>query len=222
MSTMHPIDIMLVDDEPLIHVGLRKALRQAADMRVLCSAYDGNEAITMLQDYQPDVILLDIQMPHLNGIECLKLIQQQYPHIVIILLTTFDEEQYIIQGLAHNARSYLLKTEDFVGLVEHIHQAVSGTFIMPDRIATKLARFLHQKKDLIEKNINPAFFSTYGLTRTEQHIVALLGKRFSYAEIADELTIQIGTVRNHLVIIFEKLNVHTRKEAIDLIESHLI
>ena len=222
MNHTAPISIMLVDDEPLIHAGLRKALHQDPAMRVVCSAYDGEEALVRIAEYQPDVVLLDIQMPRLNGIECLKRIQEHYPQIVVILLTTFDEEQYIIQGLAHNARSYLLKTEAFTGLTEHIRNAVNGTLVIPDHIAIKLAKFLQQQTDFVAKAIDPAFFKHYALTRTEQHIVELLGKRFSNAEIADDLTVQNGTVRNHLVTIFEKLNVHSRKEAIALIESNFI
>jgi DNA-binding NarL/FixJ family response regulator len=220
----HPsrITVMLVDDEPLIHMSVRNALQQDPEMRVVCSAYDGVEALTLLPEYHPDVVLLDIQMPHMNGIECLKRINQQYPHIVVILLTTFDEEQYIIQGLAHNARSYYLKTDAYTGIADQIRHARNGTFIMPDRIAIKLAKFLHSKKDAVEKTINPVFYETYGLTRTEQHIVQLLGRRLAYAEIADELAVTIGTIRNHVVTIFEKLNVHSRKEAIALIESHFI
>ena len=222
MNHTQRITVMVVDDESLIHAGLRKALHQDPAMRVVCSAYDGEEALVRIAEYQPDVVLLDIQMPRLNGIECLKRIQGHYPQIVVILLTTFDEEQYIIQGLAHNARSYLLKTEAFTGLTDHIRNAVNGTLVIPDHIAIKLAKFLQQQTDFVAKAIDPAFFKRYGLTRTEQHIVELLGKRFSNAEIADDMTVQNGTVRNHLVTIFEKLNVHSRKEAIALIESNFI
>jgi DNA-binding NarL/FixJ family response regulator len=166
--------------------------------------------------------LLDIQMPYMSGIDCLQQIRKLYPAIVVILLTSFDEEHYIIEGLARGARSYLLKTATFEYLDQYIRDAINGTFVMPSHIATKLAIFLQQSIDLSKKSLSPLFFQTYELTRTEQQIAKFLAKRLSNTEIAEQLGVQSGTIRNHLVTIFSKLHVQNRQEAILFIESHLI
>ncbi|NBU63329.1 MAG: DNA-binding response regulator [Chloroflexia bacterium] len=221
MSYTSPIKIMLVDDDSLILFTLRQIMRQYTNMEVVCTANDSREALTKLQVYTPDVILLDIQMPHVNGITCLREIRALYPEIVVILLTTFDDERYIIEGLASGARSYLLKTATFDNLAHYIHDALHGKFSLPAHIATKLAAFL-QKKETVSRTLSPQFFKTYMLTRPEQQIVLLLSKRLSNREIAQELALHIGTVRNHCVAIFDKLNVRNRQEAITLIESQLV
>lgn len=221
MHQNKPINIMLVDDEPLILFTLQQIIQNTTDMRVVGSANNGRDAIPRLQVCKPDVVLLDIQMPHMSGLECMQYIQRLLPDVVIILLTTFDDEEYIIKGLANGARSYLLKSAKFEDLAKHIRDAYNGTFVMPTRIAAKLATVLQQKKDGARQSLPATFFQTYALTRAEQQIVLLLGKRLSNNEIAEQLSLHVGTVRNHLVTIFEKMNVHTRQEAIAIIEAQL-
>ena len=221
MNQSHPIRILIVDDDPLILFMLEKIIQKHADLQVAGMVRNGQHALAFLQHTQPDVVLLDIEMPRMNGIECLQQIRSLYPTITVILLTTFAEEQYIINGLANGAQSYLLKTAPFTHLDQNIRDAVSGTFSMPTYIATKLAAFLQQKRDVDEKSVKPLFFQTYDLTNTEQLIVKLLIKRLSNPEIAIQMGIQAGTVRNHLVTIFAKINVQNRKEAILLIKSQL-
>jgi DNA-binding NarL/FixJ family response regulator len=221
MLQSSPIKILLVDDNPLILFSLERIIAQHRDFQVVASARNGYDALAFLQHNQVDVVLLDIEMPIMNGIECLQQIRSLHPAIIVILLTTFAEEQYIIDGLANGAQSYLLKTMSFANLDQYIRDAFNGTFSMPTHVATKLAAFLQQKKDVHEKSLNPLFFQTYNLTYSEQQIVTLLIKRLSNPEIATQLNIQAGTVRNHLVAIFAKLNVQNRKEAATLIETYL-
>ena len=209
MNQPNPIRILIVDDDPLILFMLEKIIQRQPDLHVMGMAHNGNEALAVLHDSQPDVVLLDIEMPHMNGIECLQLIRMRYPAITVLLLTTFAEEHY------------LLKTTSFANLDQYIRDAFNGTFSMPTQIATKLAAFLQQKKDVHEKSLNPLFFQKYNLTYSEQQIVSLLIKRLSNPEIATQLSVQAGTVRNHLVAIFAKLNVQNRKEAVALIETYL-
>lgn len=212
---------MLVDDEPLILFTLQQIIQQTPDMHVSGSAINGRDAITQVLVCQPDVVLLDIQMPHMSGLECMQYIQRLRPEAIIILLTTFDDEEYIIRGLANGARSYLLKNATFADLAKHIREAHNGTFVMPTRIAAKLASALQQKQDGAKQSLSADFFQTYGLTRAEQQIVLLLGKRLSNNEIADRLSLHVGTVRNHLVTIFKKMNVRNRQEAIAILEAQL-
>ncbi len=222
MNQSHPIRILLVDDDPLILFTLEKVILQQRDQLVVAGVRNGQEALAFLQHNHVDVILLDIQMPYMSGIDCLQQIRKLYPEIIVILLTSFDEEHYIIEGLARGARSYLLKTATFEYLDQYIRDAINGTFVMPSHIATKLAIFLQQSIDLTKKSLSPLFFQTYELTRTEQQIAKFLAKRLSNTEIAEQLGVQSGTIRNHLVTIFSKLHVQNRQEAILFIESHLI
>jgi DNA-binding NarL/FixJ family response regulator len=144
-----------------------------------------------------------------------------HPEIIVILLTTFAEDQYIIDGLASGAQSYLLKTTPFSHLGPNIRNAINGTFVMPTPIAAKLATLLQQQRGFFEKSINPLFFQKYDMTRTEQQVIRLLVKRLANPEIAEQLNITVGTVKNHLVAIFTKLQVQNRQEAITLIETYL-
>lgn len=219
MTSNMPLRIMLVDDEPLILFTLQQIIQTTPDMQVVGSANDGQTALAQLLVCKPDIVLLDIQMPYMNGIECMQHIQRMLPNVVIILLTTFDDEAYIIQGLTNGARSYLLKSAKFDNLVPHIRDAYNGTFVMPTRIVAKLAAALQHTRDGHTPTLPDTFFQTYMLTRAEQQIVVLLGKRLSNNEIAAQLSLQVGTVRNHLVAIFEKMHVRNRQEAIAIIEA---
>ncbi len=214
------IKVMLVDDEALVLFSVRTILHREPDMHVLCETADGNEVLQLLQHNQPDVVLLDIQMPHMNGLECMHHIRALHPNLPIVLLTTFDDEQYIIEGLANGARSYLLKTPQFENLAQHIRDALADTFTMSGRVAVKLANFLNTKKGATIKTVAPSFFETYPLTRTEQQIVLLLSQRLTNSEMAEQLHVQIGTIKNHLVRIFDKLQVKSRQEALALLERY--
>jgi DNA-binding NarL/FixJ family response regulator len=220
MNHANPIRILLVDDDSLILFALEKIIQKYRDLQVVGRVCNGHAALAFLQETQPDVVLLDIEMPYMNGIECLQQIRSQYPAIIVILLTTFAEDQYVIDGLANGAQSYLLKNTPFDHLGQYIRDAINGVFVMPAPIATRLATLLQQKKDLHEKSINPLFFQTYDLTRTEQQVVKLLVKRLTNPEIADQLKITVGTVKNHLVAVFTKLHVQNRQDAIMVIEKY--
>ena len=220
MPQSSPIKILLVDDNPLILFSLEKIIAQHRDFQVVASARNGYDALAFLQDNQVDVVLLDIEMPIMNGIECLRHIRERYAAISVILLTTFAEDMYITEGLTNGARSYLIKNTTFTNLDQHIRSALEGTFVMPTHIATRVATLLQQKRIINEQNISPLFFQTYPLTHTEQQIIKLLGRRLSNAELAEQLGLKIGTIKHHVVTIFEKIYVQNRQEAITLIENH--
>jgi len=128
MNQSPPIRILLVDDDLLILFTLEKVILKQRDQQVVASVRNGHDALAFLQHNQIDVVLLDIQMPHMSGIDCLQQIRKLYPAIIVILLTSFDEEHYIIEGLARGARSYLLKTATFDYLDQYIRDAINGTF----------------------------------------------------------------------------------------------
>jgi DNA-binding NarL/FixJ family response regulator len=124
----NPITVLIVDDDPLILFTLEKVIQKNNDLHVIGKVQNGYETLAFLQTTQPDVVLLDIEMPVMNGIECLQQIRRRYPTMTVVLLTTFAEEQYIIEGLAYGAQSYLLKTTPFTYLDQYIRDAFNGTF----------------------------------------------------------------------------------------------
>ena len=159
-------------------------------------------------------------MPGMNGLQCLREISRLHPELPVIILTTFDEEPYIIDGLANGARSYLIKSADFQGLTTHIRDVFANKFVLPANIAAKLAHYLHEKKSNDQKSIAPLLFEQYSFTPMEKNIIHLLAERRTNKEIADRLFISVGTVKNHLISIFEKLEVKTRFEAFTFIENY--
>ena len=220
MPQSSQIKILLVDDNPLMLFSLERIIAQHRDFQVVASTRNGYDALAFLQHNQVDVVLLDIEMPIMNGIECLRHIRERYAAISVILLTTFAEDLYITEGLTNGARAYLIKDMAFTNLDQHIRSTLEGTFVMTTHIATRVATLLQQKRIINEQNISPLFFQTYLLTHTEQQIIKLLGRRLSNTEIAEQLGLKIGTIKNHLVTIFEKIYVQNRQEAITLIENH--
>ncbi len=211
--------VLIVDDDELLLYSLQAIINREPDMEVVAIESQSTRAWETITLVQPDIILLDIEMPELNGLQLLAQIKTHNPELPVILLTTFDEEKYIVQGLAGGASGYLLKTPDFRHLAQNIRDVLQDTFIMPVNIAQKLSNFLQSKQSKLESTIPQSFFDTFGLTKTEQRIIVLLYSHLSNKLIADQLSLSVKTVKNNLTTIYQKLNVQSRAEAIELIKS---
>ena len=188
--------ILLVDDDPLILQSLQITLKNEADMKVIGATSDGNEAFEICKANPPDVILMDIQMPNIDGIQATRLIKEHFPDILVMMLTTFADQAHIKDAMAVGASGYLLKTDPLSDLASRVRLLQSGTGIMS---ADALAQ-LTQKE-------NPALKT---LTPRELDIARLVAQGLSNKEIAAELFLGEGTVRNNLVIIMEKMEVSNR------------
>ncbi|MDX5476776.1 MAG: response regulator transcription factor [Bacillaceae bacterium] len=217
--------ILVVDDEPLFAEALTTIINSEEDLAVIGAASNGLEALQQLERLHsthpntiPDVVLTDIQMPKLNGIELIKAIKEKYPTITILILTTFNEEEYIIEGLAHGASGYLLKGGDFKKIAQTIRNALHGHSVLPLEVTAKLSHFLLQNKrqstDVVS-TLPVRIVQDERFTAREKEILLHLKSRLSIKEMAKVLHISEGTVKNYLTAIYQKLQVKNRAEAID-------
>ena len=202
-----PIRVLIVDDHAPFRAGLRALLTSMPDMEVAGEAENGEDAIRAAAKLQPDVILMDIQMPDTNGIEATRLIYQSSPHIGVIVLTMFEDDDSVFAAMRAGARGYLLKGADQAEILRALHSVASGEAMFGPAIARRLINFFAQ---LNSKPPHP--FPE--LTEREREILNLLARGRSNAEIAGALVISQKTVRNHVSNIFNKLQVADRAQAI--------
>jgi len=190
--------LMIVDDDPLVCQSLQLLLGKEEDFEVVNTAGNGQEAIEICQQEQPDVILMDIQMPVMDGIECLKRIKQQWPSIQIMMLTTFRDEHNIRMALKAGAEGYLLKSTTIENMAQQIRALKAGSTILD--------------ADVLKAIVEPDGIKLAGLTDRERDIVELVAQGLSNKEIADQLFLSVGTVRNMLSIILDKLELRDRTQ----------
>lgn len=206
VTTMSKIKCLIVDDQPILREGLKSLLATCEDIEVIAEASNGKEAIERLEIYLPDVVLMDIRMPVMNGVEATKAIKEKFPNIIIIILTTFDDDQYILDALRYGASGYLLKDMGIQQLASAIRDGFSGNVLLPGRIANKLTMMINPMSN---HPINESEYST-----REKDIIQLLVKGYSNAEIAETLFLSIGTVKNYVSQIYSKANVTDRSNAV--------
>ncbi len=203
---MSKIKCMIVDDQPILREGLKSLLGTCEDIEVIAEAGNGAQALELLNQYLPDVVLMDIRMPVMNGVETTKAIKQQYPSVTVIILTTFDDDQYILDALRNGASGYLLKDMNIQQLASAIRDGVSGNVLLPGRIASKLTMMIQPANSPL---IEDGEFSA-----REKDIIQLLVKGYSNHEIAETLFLSLGTVKNYVSQIYAKANVTDRSNAI--------
>ncbi|MFD0871736.1 MULTISPECIES: response regulator [Paenibacillus] len=190
--------LLIVDDDPLVCRSLQLLLVKEEDFEVVNTAGNGQAAIEICQLELPDVILMDIQMPVMDGIECLKRIKQQWPSIQIMMLTTFRDEHNIRMALKAGAEGYLLKSTSIENMAQQIRALKAGSTILD--------------ADVLKAIVEPDGIKLAGLTDRERDIVELVAQGLSNKEIADQLFLSAGTVRNMLSIILDKLELRDRTQ----------
>jgi DNA-binding NarL/FixJ family response regulator len=202
-----PIHVLIVDDHAPFRAGLRALLNSVPEMEVAGEAANGDDAIHKAAKLQPDVILMDIQMPGMNGIEATRLIYQSSPHIGVIVLTMFEDDDSVFAAMRAGARGYLLKGADQAEILRAIHSVRNGEALFGPGIARRLINFFAQP--------NPQAQHPFPeLTEREREVLDLLARGMNNAEIAGALVISQKTVRNHVSNIFNKLQVADRAQAI--------
>ncbi len=207
---MDQIRILIADDHPLFRDGLRALLESVPDMQVIGEVATGNEVMAQAQALQPDVILMDIKMPGLNGIEATRRILQASPHIRILVITMFEDDESVFAAIRAGARGYLLKGAIQEETLRAIRAVASGEAIFGPAIAERLMHYFGSTRP-VGKSGPAKFFPE--LTDREYEILALLAQRKSNAEIAAHLVLSPKTVRNHVSNILSKLQVADRTEA---------
>ncbi len=208
MST--PIRVLIVDDQALFREGLHTLLSVQTDLQVVGEARNGEEALRLAAAHEPDIILMDLHMPILDGVAATRRLQSSQPAIKVIVLTTFDDDEDVFEGLRAGAVGYLLKDVPSEKLFEAIRGVARGeSFLEPsivNKIVAEFARLSPQRPSSSQPLIEP-------LSERELEILRLLGQGASNKEIADHLVITVGTVKNHLTNIMAKLSVRDRTQA---------
>ena len=201
------IRILLADDHALFREGLKSLLESEPDFRVIGEASDGREALRAALEVRPDVILMDIQMPGLDGVEATKEILREDPEAKVVMLTMYRQDAYVFEAVKAGARGYLLKDASAQELIDAIRRVYSGEVLLDAELAERIIQDFHAKEGEIPKSRRAE------LTDREVQILRLLAQGSSNQEIADELGISEKTVRNRLSEIFAKLHLNNRTQA---------
>ena len=205
------IRILLVDDQSLFREGLRTLLSVYEDLTVIGEANNGQEAVDFVAQDQPDVILMDLRMPVLNGVAATKQICAKYPQCRIIVLTTFDDDEHVFDGLRAGAVGYLLKDVPSEKLVEAIRTTAAGQSFLQPSVAAKVVAEFTRISDV--PAADPQADLVEPLSSRELEILGLIATGASNKEVAGKLYITEGTVKNHVTNILGKLGVRDRTQA---------
>jgi DNA-binding NarL/FixJ family response regulator len=209
---MKDISILIVDDQALIRDGLKTILELEKDIKVVGTCKNGVEAVKMTELLSPEVVLLDIRMPEMDGVEAVKIIKNNHPEIKVIMLTTFNDEEYIIAALAGGANGYLLKDTEIDKLLETIRAAVEGRLSIQNEVAIKLAEGL-TKLNFIKK-ANKGLVEELDFSEREKEIASMMVQGFTNKQISAALYITEGTTRNYISNIYSKIDIGDRTRAV--------
>jgi DNA-binding NarL/FixJ family response regulator len=203
------IRVCLVDDQTLVRQGVRSLLDLSADIRVVAEASDGRQSLEVIAQHRPDVVLMDLRMPGMNGIEAMQALASGPGLPPTIILTTFNDDELVLAGLKAGARGFLLKDVSLEQLVEAIHTVAAGDSLLQPAMTQRLLEGV--------ESLNNAFLSLDHpdpLTERETEILRLMAGGYSNREIAQALNVAEGTVKNHVSNILSKLGVRDRTRAV--------
>lgn len=218
---MSKIRVLIADDQTLMRDGLRTILDLEDDLEVVGTAENGQEALELSASLQPDLVLMDVRMPVMDGVECTRRMKEQFAGIKVLVLTTFDEDETIIDALAHGADGFLLKEIPSEQLVQSVRDCAKGQLMLPAKIAAKLAARLSDLRVPSERirsfSDAEANFNTF--TEREKRIAFYMAQNCSNKEIAQRMNITEGTVKNYISIIYDKIGTNERLKAITLMKK---
>ena len=200
------VRLLVVDDQALFRTGLARLLNEDARVEVVGEATDGAQALKLAASLRPDVILMDIKMPQLDGIEATRQLATTHPGIRVLILTTFDADSYVIQALKAGAAGYVLKDSQPEAIVSSILAVHSGERVMAGAVANRVV-------DMLTGTTTPKEFYD-GLTAREVEILKMLASGMANKQIAYRLKISEKTVRNHVSNMYEKLEIYDRAQAV--------
>lgn len=204
------IKVMIVDDQIILSEGIKTVLSSCDELEVIAMAIDGVDALSKMEKQLPDVVLLDIRMPNMNGVVTTSEIKKRYPQVKVIILTTFDDSDYILSAIAGGASGYLLKDISTEGLISAIKNAYAGDTILPAKIAKKITDAAKMVTSDREIKLKKAF----NLSDREVEIAIMIFEGFNNRQIASALNISEGTARNYISTIYLKVGGENRTDAI--------
>jgi DNA-binding NarL/FixJ family response regulator len=211
------IKVLIADDHTLVRQGIRQYLEMAGDIEVTSEAGDGTEVLTILEkaDPLPDVALIDLRMPGMDGVETCRRIREQFSDVEVVMLSAYDDRQFVVESVRAGARGYVLKTRDADELIKTVRLVATGNLVIDPHLVAALAEELSQVKDRNRR--------AETLTARELEVLQLLAFGHTNREIAEELDLSPDTVKTHLTHIFEKLGESDRTAAVaEALRRHLI
>jgi DNA-binding NarL/FixJ family response regulator len=203
-----PISVVIADDHSLVRQGLRRYLEMAGDIQVLGEAANGSEVLRMIDNGtgEPDIVLLDIRMPEMDGLEAARRIRVRHPKVGIIILTAYDDRQFVVEAVRAGARGYVLKARDAEHLIQTVRLVAGGNMVIDPQLVVALAEELTASNERDRK--------AETLTAREIEVLQLLAFGHTNKDIAEQLFISPDTVKTHLEHIFEKLGTSDRTAAV--------
>lgn len=196
--------IVIIDDDKLVCQALKTILEASGEVEVLAIGNDGSEGIRLYQEYRPEILMMDIRMSGMTGLEAGEKVLAEFPEARLLYLTTFSDDEYIVKALCLGAKGYILKSA-YDSILPALRAVHSGQSVFGDDIIAKLPALV-TKKDAVFRH------ERFGLTEKETELIQLVAEGLSNREIADTLYLSEGTVRNYLSIILEKLNLRDRTQ----------
>ncbi|WP_174616142.1 response regulator transcription factor [Virgibacillus ihumii] len=197
--------VLIAEDQDIVRQGLKVILEQDENIKVDHDVENGQQAITILEKNIVDFVLMDVRMPVMNGIEATREIKKCWPDVKILMLTTFNDDEYALQALREGANGFLLKTSDSAKLIEAVYSCMKGGLTIHDEVAAKVMPRLLEgtaEKSSVEADLSPR----------EQKVTYLVGQGKTNREIADELFLSIGTVKNKITHILQKTDLRDRTQ----------
>ncbi len=216
---MEKVRLLLVDDQKLFVESLKTVIETRAEqIEVVGIAYNGKEAVELVRKLRPDIVLMDVRMPVMDGVEATWIICRKYPATQVIMLTTYDDEVYVHDALSKGAVGYLLKETQPSNLIMSILAVKEGSVLISPTIAKKLVKQLdHPVRSLASDTNHMTWLDE--LTRREKEVLLCLAKGYTNKTIADELCVEEQTIRNHVSMIYSKIGVHDRIEVMLLVNK---
>lgn len=208
------IRVLICDDQAIIRDGLEMLLKLERDLQVVGQAQDGAQAVELAGAHQPDVVLMDLKMPGVNGVEAMRQIRTRYPAIRVLVLTTYDDDVWVLDAIRAGAAGYVLKDTPREKVLEAIRGTAAGKTFVDPVVAGKLL------EQVASRPAQPSPELADKLTEREAAVLRLLARGLSNSEIAGQLHLSEGTVRNHVSAIFAKLEVADRTQAAILAIHH--
>jgi DNA-binding NarL/FixJ family response regulator len=206
--------ILICDDQAVVRDGLELLLKLEKDMEVVGTAVDGAEAVELAGKKQPDLVLMDLKMPGTNGIEATRQIRSRFPAMRVLVLTTYDDDQWVFDAIRAGASGYLLKDTPREGILQAIRGTLAGKAFVDPGVAGKLL------DRVASKQVQPETLLTEKLTEREVDVLRLIARGLNNTEIAARLSLSEGTVRNHVSAILAKLEVADRTQAAVIAIQH--
>jgi DNA-binding NarL/FixJ family response regulator len=206
--------IIICDDQAIVRDGLELLLNLEKDIEVVGLAQEGSEALELTAQHNPDLVLMDLKMPGMNGIEATRQIRARHPATSVLVLTTYDDDEWVFDAIRAGAAGYLLKDTPREEVVKAVRGTVEGKSFVDPAVAGKLLG------QVAGQQTQPATLITNRLTERETAVLRLLARGLSNADIAQQLHLSEGTVRNHLSAIFAKLDVADRTQAAVIAMQH--